>query len=193
MTAAQRKDLHGALLDAFRTQADFQRVVSFGLDTSLDQLAGHGTLQDQVLALIEWCEAHNRAHDLIAASRRENPGNEKLRLFESAWLAGQQDSAAAAVRTLLPDDSSSAQRLSIRSRLREHGPGTRLASTPEDLMRLLNFGAAWMLYALATLVVVWLVAVDRAPWWAVMLTAVLLLPLTAIFNRGGARRLGPVN
>ena len=38
MTGADRRALHSALLEAFPTVADLQRVVSFGLETTLDEL-----------------------------------------------------------------------------------------------------------------------------------------------------------
>jgi hypothetical protein len=68
-----------------------------------------------------------------------------------------------------------------------------LVSTSDDLIRLLNLGASWMCAALTTLVVVYLAAVDRAPWWSVIVTVMLILPAMALVNRGAARSLRSVN
>jgi hypothetical protein len=61
-------------------------------------------------------------------------------------------------------------------------------STPDQLVQLMNFGAAWMCCALATLFVAYLVAAERAPWWAMSLPLGFALPLGAIFSRGISRR-----
>jgi len=63
MTGADRRALHSALIDAFPTVADLQRVVSFGLETTLDEIAPPASLFDQAFALVLWCDRHNRIGD----------------------------------------------------------------------------------------------------------------------------------
>jgi hypothetical protein len=179
--------LHDALLDAFRTSGDFKRVVSFGLNTSLEQIAGSGTLAEQVLLTIQWAEAHSRVDDLIAAALLDNPDNPRLRQFDSTWRTLPQ-----AEKQALDDDSAPDIRAAKPS-VRGLPMRPSLVSTSEDLVRLLNFGASWMCSALATLVVVYLVAVDRAPWWSVIVTIALILPVMALVSRGSGRTLSSAN
>ena len=180
MTGADRRALHSALLDAFPTVAELQRVVSFGLETTLDEIAPPASLSDQAFALVLWCDRHNRIAELLASARSENPGNDALKTFGRRWDAGE----------IRPSDPSSREvddRRLRRGLLDFRTADGGLPVTPDDLLRLMNFGLAWLTMAVIVLVVVYLVGDGRAPWWAVLVTVALMLPVIAMFNRGLAR------
>jgi hypothetical protein len=179
MTGADRRAFHAALLDAFPTVADLQRVVNFGLDTTLDEIAPPASLADQAFALVVWCDRHNRVGELLASARTENPDNDALKAFGRRWDAGE-------IRPSTPRERADDERRSSRGLL-DFRAGGALPVTPDDLLRLMNFGLAWLTMAVIVLVVVYLVGDGRAPWWAVLVTVALMLPVIALFNRGMAR------
>jgi hypothetical protein len=185
VNAADRRALHVALLDAFPTIAELQRVVSFGLETTLDEIAPPASLSDQTLALVLWCDRHNRVGELLASARSENPGNEGLKAFGRRWDAGEIAPSNPRDRDI--DYNSRLRRGLLDFRAADGG----LPVTADDLLRLMNFALAWFTMAVIVLVVVYLVGDGRAPWWAVLVTVGVMLPVIAMFNRGLARPAQP--
>ena len=181
MTGADRRALHSALIDAFPTVADLQRVVSFGLETTLDEIAPPASLFDQAFALVLWCDRHNRIGELLASARADNPDNDALKTFGRRWDAGE-------IRPSDPREREDEYDRRLRRGLFDfRAADGGLPVTPDDLLRLMNFGLAWLTMAVIVLVVVYLVGDGRAPWWAVLVTVALILPVIAMFNRGLVR------
>ena len=185
MNAADRRALHAALLDAFPTVADLQRVVSFGLETTLDEISPPASLAEQAFSLVLWCDRHNRVGELLASARSENPDNEVLKAFGRRWDAGEI--AATTPRDRDIDYDGRPRRGLMDFRAADGG----LPVTADDLLRLMNFALAWLTMAVIVLVVVYLVGDGRAPWWAVLVTVGVMLPFIALFNRGMSRPAQP--
>src|SRR5262249_41258766 len=78
LTGSKFKDLAAAVVDAFPDYAALARAVRYGLDESLQAIAGEGTLQDVVFNLVRWAHSQGRLSDLLDALVRENPGNARL-------------------------------------------------------------------------------------------------------------------
>ncbi|HKP53619.1 MAG TPA: AAA-like domain-containing protein [Chloroflexia bacterium] len=109
-TNRQTKKLHMALQEAFPRREDLARMVRFGLNVRLADVAGGETLQDLVFSLIEWADAQEKLEDLYTAACQANPNNQelrelaaevashpkstRLRLFLSYLRNGKQDEAA---------------------------------------------------------------------------------------------------
>jgi hypothetical protein len=55
-------------------------------------------------------------------------------------------------------------------------------------MQLMNFVVVWMFCALPVLVVLYLVTLDRAPWWAALAAIVVVLPCGSTFSRATTGR-----
>ena len=185
MNATDRRALHTALLDAFPTAADLQRVVNFGLETTLDEIAPPASLSEQAFALVLWCERHNRVAELLGSARSENPGNESLKAFGRRWDAGEIATSSPGDRDA--DFGGHPRRGLLDFRAADGG----LPVTADDLLRLMNFALAWFTMAVIVLVVVYLVGDGRAPWWAVLVTVGVMLPVIAMFNRGLVRPAQP--
>jgi hypothetical protein len=178
MTPEQQRALYDALLSAFSTASDFEKVVTFAFGKSLDRLGGTGDLEDQVFRVVVWAVEHESVERLIATARRERPDHAALAAAARDWEA-TRDAPETPARRSAFDQSDAPARFAARR---------PFVSTPEQLVQLMNFGAAWMFCALATLFVAYLVASERAPWWAMSLPLALVLPLGLIFSRGVARR-----
>jgi hypothetical protein len=177
MTPEQQQALYDALLSAFSTAGDFEKVVTFAFGKSLDRLGGTGDLEDQVFRVIVWAIEQGHVDRLIAAARHQRPDHAALAAVARDWEAAGRAGPASVARAALddPDPQPAGSRRSF-------------VSTPDQLVQLMNFGAAWMCCALATLFVAYLVAAERAPWWAMSLPLGFALPLGAIFSRGISRR-----
>lgn len=73
--------LHAALLSAFPQHLDLKRAVFYGMEVNLDEVAGGQNLSGTVFSLVEWARSVGRLDELVAAAKRENPGNVKLRAY----------------------------------------------------------------------------------------------------------------
>ncbi len=72
-----------ALLDAFPSQGDLERLVYFRLGEQLNQLTkGGGTYRDVVKDLVVWANSQGQVDKLLEQARDMNPGNPQLRQFE---------------------------------------------------------------------------------------------------------------
>ena len=74
-------ELHGALLSAFRSYSDLERLVFFRLGVNLSSVVPESDLRDMIFSLIGWAEAQGRSQDLIRAAAAENPDNPALQAF----------------------------------------------------------------------------------------------------------------
>ena len=87
LTGAQREQLEAALLDAFRTLEQLQRMVRHRLDRDLNHFT-HGPLRDRVGQLIDEAESQGWMAELVQAAHAQNPGNPLLAAFHGAYFSG---------------------------------------------------------------------------------------------------------
>ena len=76
-----RKQFHEALLSAFPSESDLERMLSFEFDKNLDAIAKGENYSDTVFKLITWIEAQGKVEKLLTAACSVNPGNPKLGSF----------------------------------------------------------------------------------------------------------------
>ena len=81
MNSQMMKELHEALLDAFRSEDDLERMVYFGLGQWLKQIVDGGDLSDITFELLKWADGHGQIDKLAQAACQSNPGNFTL----AAW------------------------------------------------------------------------------------------------------------
>lgn len=80
-----RRQLAEALLDAFPSRDELDQLFQFGLEAKLAEIAPEdGDLKVTVSRIVRWAEATGTWDDLVAAARRANPGNPRLREFATA-------------------------------------------------------------------------------------------------------------
>jgi class 3 adenylate cyclase len=72
-------DLARALLSAFPSQSDLQRMLAYGLDRNLVEIAAPGNLTHVVFELVQKAQAGGWLMDLVKAAREANPGNPLLK------------------------------------------------------------------------------------------------------------------
>lgn len=78
-------DLYKALLDAFRSYSDLERMVRFELEENLNAITGGNKLEDVVFYLIDWAKSRGKRDLLIQGARKSNPGNPALKEFEEKY------------------------------------------------------------------------------------------------------------
>ena len=83
----ERKEFHGALLDAFPSYKNLEMMVGFELEESLEKIAGSGELYYIIFKLIQWAETYGILEKLIRGAHEENPGNPKLKAFYQKKLS----------------------------------------------------------------------------------------------------------
>lgn len=81
-TPQQWASLHEALLSAFPSASDLERMVRFGLGENLHTIAGDRNLQATVFDLLTWAQAQGRLSELIIEAGKANSSNPELR----AWM-----------------------------------------------------------------------------------------------------------
>jgi hypothetical protein len=84
LTGPQRRQLFDALLSAFPTATDLERMVTFGLNENLARITTGSSLRDMVFSLMTWAEAQGRIEELVREALAANPGNAALRAFAQA-------------------------------------------------------------------------------------------------------------
>jgi hypothetical protein len=77
----QRKQMFYALVRAFPSKGELERMVRFSLGENMASITRGENLNDIVYSLVEWAEAHGRLEALITAARNENPTNPDLNLL----------------------------------------------------------------------------------------------------------------
>jgi hypothetical protein len=175
MTPDQQQALYRTLLDAFSSESDFERVVYFAFGQSLDRIAAGGTLEDRIFATVRWAAERGQVDRLLEAVKQERPDHPGI-------TAALRDLHA---RRPVPVGTGGTP--SRREAVHARGRSNPLSvSTPEQLMGLMNFVVVWMFCALPVLVVLYLVTLERAPWWAAIAAIVVVLPCGATFSRVAA-------
>ncbi|MBR8836692.1 MAG: hypothetical protein DSM106950_22415 [Stigonema ocellatum SAG 48.90 = DSM 106950] len=93
LSGSERKELHTAILDAYRSESALDMAVNFELDEKLNEIAGGENLTDVTFYLIQWAEKSGKLKDLIKALSNRNPGNEKLASFKKKFAPSIFDSS----------------------------------------------------------------------------------------------------
>ena len=62
------QEIQAALLDGYGDLFDLRQMVRFGLDDSLDAIAGGRNLTEQIFNLIEWADRKGRVLDLVRSA-----------------------------------------------------------------------------------------------------------------------------
>ncbi len=73
-----RRSLHGALLDAFPSRRELDRMIALEMGENLNAIASDSNLQLTVFELVRWAESRNRTAELVRGARRQNSGNRAL-------------------------------------------------------------------------------------------------------------------
>jgi hypothetical protein len=74
----QIRQMENALLSAFPTHDELNRLVRLGLDWSLEAITHAGNLTADVFNLITYAESRGQIADLLGAAHDMNPGNPEL-------------------------------------------------------------------------------------------------------------------
>jgi|GEM_PF-1416530 len=92
LTGDQRKQLEEALLSAFPSKSDLERMVLDELGENLDVISSGESLKAVTFDLIKWANANGKLDDLVRGAKRANPGNPDLQTFiRDVWDPGQAD------------------------------------------------------------------------------------------------------
>jgi len=83
--------VHAALLDAFPTRDELERLVQFQLHKSLATIVSPANLSQQVFELVRWAKANGRLDELVRAARSANPGNPRLGELGSTFGDANED------------------------------------------------------------------------------------------------------
>jgi hypothetical protein len=95
LSSAERRELHDALLHAFRDPASLRRMVDLRCGKQLDRFTD-GTLENRAYQLILRAEEEGWTQALLDGARDERPGNPALgRFFERFAASGQRSVGAA--------------------------------------------------------------------------------------------------
>jgi hypothetical protein len=81
LTPQLRRQLYLALLDAFPTPGDLERMLKFGLDTHLATITTASGLKNQVLDVITSVCARGQLEQFVRGALEDNPGSPPLRRF----------------------------------------------------------------------------------------------------------------
>lgn len=95
LSGQQRRQLLGALIDAFPSKSSLEQMLSFEFNRNLNAIAGGGNLQEIVFRLIQTAEAEGWLEDLIRAAREVNPGNPRLLGIAEAYITSNSHSLTA--------------------------------------------------------------------------------------------------
>lgn len=74
----QKLQLRDALLSAFPTRSDLERMVYYGLHENLSAIAAESNLQQTVFELIRWSDARGRLNELVTEALKQNSQNPQL-------------------------------------------------------------------------------------------------------------------
>ncbi len=87
LTGAEYREFTSALCAAFGSRSAMSQLTRFGLDVSLDSVAGNGTLPTVAFDVIQWAESRGKVGELLAAARSQNSGNRELASFAAKFDA----------------------------------------------------------------------------------------------------------
>lgn len=82
LTGAQWRSLQSALVSAFRSYGELERLTQFRLEVALPTIVANGGLDHVVFELIRWSQARGLTEKLYQAACEERPGNADLAAFE---------------------------------------------------------------------------------------------------------------
>ena len=82
----QLKELRRALMDAFPSVRELDRLSYFYLDLPLDTIVARSSLEHTAFELIEWAQHQGRLRALLLGACAENPHNERLASIVDALL-----------------------------------------------------------------------------------------------------------
>ena len=89
LSANQRQEFCQALINAFPSNPDLEKMVSFKLNQSLEEIVKESKLEDIIFLIIKWAEAQGKLEDLIRGAYEQNPGNPKLKAFRQKKFSMQ--------------------------------------------------------------------------------------------------------
>ena len=96
LSGKQLKELQLALIDAFRSIASLEQMLSYELDKNLRVIAGEGSLENIVFTLIQTADSQGWIEDLIQGACQSNPGNQLLKATAQRLLSNQQETSPVA-------------------------------------------------------------------------------------------------
>jgi len=80
------KNIHSALLSAYRSTNDLQQMVKFGLNENLAAIVKTSNLENMIFDLLMWAEQYGRMDELVKSAYENNPGNSELRFVARKYL-----------------------------------------------------------------------------------------------------------
>lgn len=90
LSGPEAEELYIALVHAFPSRRELERLVRFKLDIPLNTIAAEGgTLSDAVMHLIEWADARGRVDDLVNGALLENPTSPELLALQARRACGR--------------------------------------------------------------------------------------------------------
>lgn len=125
MKPAQLEQFSHALLSAYPTPTDLERLLLYRMDYKLDHITSSGPMPDMVFRVLRYADSRNELIKLLENAYEYNPTNQQLKNFyesikdkrSSAALAGSSREPASAGRppslvlAYAPKDSEHARRL----------------------------------------------------------------------------------
>lgn len=72
LSGQQVAALSDALVQSF-SYAELSQLVRINLEENLEAIAGSGKLAEDIFALVEWAQRHDRLHDLLTAAQEKRP------------------------------------------------------------------------------------------------------------------------
>ncbi len=85
LNGEQAMQLYQALLKAFPSRSALEVAVYYQLGTQLPKITKQSTLDDMVVDLVQWAEAHDKTDELINVVLTVNPGNPDLQAFAKQY------------------------------------------------------------------------------------------------------------
>lgn len=92
LSREQFEQFHDALISAFPTNGDLDRLIRFGLGENPGVVAGGINLSERVTQLLTWVESNDQTKTLLAEARRINQGNAALKALNLASTPTHADS-----------------------------------------------------------------------------------------------------
>jgi formylglycine-generating enzyme required for sulfatase activity len=87
LSGKQIEDLVDALIHAYPSEAELERMVRIRLNVKLAAVAAGGNLRVLIFNLITWAERNGRVDELVAGAVNHTPGNPMLQEYVRRWPA----------------------------------------------------------------------------------------------------------
>lgn len=88
MKPAELEEFSHALLSAYPSRAELDRLLTYGPGWELDHIAGEGPLPDVVLKLLRYAKSQGKLESLLKEAHERNAGNPRLKRFYDHILGG---------------------------------------------------------------------------------------------------------